>query len=545
MPDPIVTLTGFLGQNTKRRRRFLPEPVGVLSLNQKPSDRGDFRPWRAPLAVSGPVFASGRQTIYRMSADVRSSTQHWLGWNTVAHAIRGFDASDPSERTYFTGSGTPKWTDNIIGLSSTPYPNGTRELAVPAPVQTPPTPTLVTDGATGDARRIYYVFTWVNDLGWESAPSPPVLAPEAKPGAIIGLTVSETPPAGSYGINRLRWYRTQTFPGALAEAEFFFLREYATGATGMQDDARALGEQLGTEGWDALPSTAKGLTACWNQFAAAIVGKSVRFCEPGFIYAWPLDYEYRTKATPVALAVFGGRLVCLTTAGALVYTGQHPDSMDEKPMALAPCVAERAVASTDEWVAWAGADGAYYLGPDGSRCITEDVLEPEQWQAMNPSSMVFSPLFLGRRGFVFGTYNDGTSKGFVVDVKTGEFYALATGYDAHYWDRLQRKLFVLSGTALSEWDAGATNMTATFRSKVFRKTTREEAMDLEILSTGQATVRIFTEDASQLIDTDAPLVQRFERAVGAGIHKVTNGLAGRDWQVEIVTTGTVEALGIE
>ena len=168
--------------------------------------------------------------------------------------------------------------------------------------------------------------------------------------------------------------------------------------------------------------------------------------------------------------------------------------------------------------------------------LTEETVEPEQWRAMQPNTIVGSPLFIGRRALYFGTYSDGTSKGFVVDVKTGEFYPLATGYDAHYWDRLQRKLFVLSGTSLFEWDAGSTFMTATFRSKVFRKTYREEAMDLEVLGTGTATVRVLTENPA--LDTDAALVQRFERTVHAGI-------AGRDWQVEIVTTGTVEALGIE
>ena len=102
---PIAQETVFLGANTKTHRRFLPEGVGRASLNQKPSEEGDFRPWRVPLAISGPVIPSGRTTIYRLGQDTASSTDFWLSWTTIVHAIRGFDASDPTERTYFTGSG--------------------------------------------------------------------------------------------------------------------------------------------------------------------------------------------------------------------------------------------------------------------------------------------------------------------------------------------------------------------------------------------------------------------------------------------------------
>ncbi|WP_230685400.1 hypothetical protein, partial [Streptococcus pneumoniae] len=85
--------------------------------------------------------------------------------------------------TYYTGDGTPKWTDNSIGLTGgPPYPQASRELAVPAPT-TAPAIALTTDGTGTDATR-YYVETFVNDLGWESAPSPISTGLVCKPGAI-------------------------------------------------------------------------------------------------------------------------------------------------------------------------------------------------------------------------------------------------------------------------------------------------------------------------------------------------------------------------
>ena len=58
------------------------------------------------------------------------------------------DADDTTERTYCTGSGTPKWTSNAIGLTGgPPYPQATRELSVP----TPTTPALTRWASTSRA----------------------------------------------------------------------------------------------------------------------------------------------------------------------------------------------------------------------------------------------------------------------------------------------------------------------------------------------------------------------------------------------------------
>jgi hypothetical protein len=359
--DLIAELSGFLGCNLRREPRSLPKEVGVSSINQRPGNEGYLQPWREPLAVSpAPVVPSGRLTLYRMGRDTANAAQFWLSWPVMVHVATGFETNDPAERTYFTGAaGGPQWVDNTFSLASTPYPGATRLLAVPQPTIAP-TASLVTDGPSGDPRRLYYCFTWVNELGWESAPSPPVLAPLAKPGAILNLSTTETVPAGNYGVTALRWYRSQTTSTA-GEAEFFFLRQYAIGASGMQDDARDLGaDVLPTEAATlrlALPITASWLTDCWNEFAAALVERSIRFCEPGLIYAWPLGNEYTMTDRPVALAVFARQALVLTTAGAELFFGDQPEAMNRKPLQLAACVSPRSLVTGDYWCAWAAADG--------------------------------------------------------------------------------------------------------------------------------------------------------------------------------------------
>ena len=143
----ILRLSGFLGENRALHPLNLGDSVGTLSLNQNPA-RGDLRPWRAPLTVA--TVPAGRNTIHRMGRDAPSDTNYWLSWTGVVHAVRGFIADDTTERTYYTGDGFPKWTDNTLALASTPYPTAWRQLGVPAPATAP----LLTPRSPGLARLL-------------------------------------------------------------------------------------------------------------------------------------------------------------------------------------------------------------------------------------------------------------------------------------------------------------------------------------------------------------------------------------------------------
>lgn len=548
MPS-LVELTGFLGQNIAQQPRFLPSGSGTLSLNQKPSPAAEFEPWRVPLAVSGPpTLVSSAATLYRMGRDTPSTSDYWLSWTQRVHAIRGFDPEDSTERTYFTGNGVPKWTSNLIALASAPYPTATRLLAVPQP-DIAPIVTIDTDGPSGDPRQNTYVYTWVNDIGWESAPSPPFLAPAAKVGATLDLDPPATVPAGNYGITKIRWYRTEVT--GENSANFFFLREYTLGASGQMDDARALDEDspLVTAAFLNLDDDASWLTTCWNQFAAAIVGKTVRTCQATYIYNFPLEGEYIMHSTPLALAAFAQRLLVLTSDGAEILTGTDWNSLDQKPLPLPVIVSPDSLVVLDATAdslsggaMWATSDGLFYYGTDGQRNLTIGAMRPEQWRALHPETMKG---FL-YKGLYVGFYNDGSGlKGIVVDPSNPVgVYPLATGYSAGYWDPLLRELFVLDGTTLKRWDQGATFMTATFRSKLARQQATIEAEWIELLCKGTVGVKVWTDDP-EADDEDDALLLRYDESVGSGQHRMPDGSAGRDWQVEISTAGRVLGLIIE
>ena len=309
----------------------------------------------------------------------------------------------------------------------------------------------------------YYVYTTVTDIGEESAPSLPSLPITLKQNAIVTLTNFSTP-SGSYQINRYRIYRTET---GSSETEFYFLREILSSLTTTTDDNRTLGEVLPTTDWLMPPTDLNHLTGMWNGMMAGISGRSVRFCEAYVSYAWPIAYEILASNTaPVALGTFGQTLVILTNGSPITVSGGSPDAMDEQPTTfLQACVSSRSVVSMGHGVVWASPDGLAYIGQAGARLLTDGLLLREDWQLLNPSSII--GCMFERRYFGFYTVG-GVKKGFVIDVDSANgIYFFDFGVDAVYVDHLQDILYVLDGANIKKWDFG-TALTVTFKSKLFR-----------------------------------------------------------------------------
>lgn len=458
-----VNISAFGGAVLATEPKLLADRVAVDSRNHKPG-RGDLRPWNQPLTVT--TVPVGTKTIYRMGRDVPSDTQYWLTWPTVVHAIHGFTSGDTTERTYYTGSGAPKQTNNVIGLASPPYPSAYLNLGVPAPASALVlTPLSAGSSATTEIR--YYTYTYVTSQGDESAPAPVSLQVTCKTDATFTISNIEVPPAGPTGINRVRIYRTQSTLGG--DADFFFLREELATIGTTTDDGRALGELIPTDGWLPPPATLSNLTAMWNGMAAGIVpgDGSVRYCIAYKPYAWPVALEtLPPNAKAVALGVFGQRLLVLTTGKPVLVAGSSPESLDEQPLEMAQaCMASRSAVSLGHGVAWAAPDGLAYFGEGGAKLVTAGILTREQWQAMNPASMTGAAF----EGAYFGSYLDAGNvrRGFFIDCTNPDgIFFLDQGFETMYQDESRDALFVLDGTNLRKWDAGAALMTAVWRGKV-------------------------------------------------------------------------------
>jgi hypothetical protein len=217
------------------------------------------------------------------------------------------------------------------------------------------------------------------------------------------------------------------------------------------------------------PDDLKNLITLWNGMAAGISGDSVRYCEQYKMHAWPVAYETLCPETPVALAVFQKNLLILTTGRPRLVYGSAPEAMDDTPVEfIAACIAPQSVVSFGHGACWATSDGLAYVGSVGvPRLVTDGLMLLDDWQAINPATIVGCQF----NGLYFGFYDSGAGvlKGFMLDPLQPEkgIYFLSTGYSAAFFDALSEEMYVLDGLNIKKWNAGASNMTVTHKSKVF------------------------------------------------------------------------------
>lgn len=545
----MLRFAGFGGEARGPNPKMLAENLMTRSLNQKPG-RGDFRPWRTPLTVE--TVPSGRKTIYRMGREIVSDSNYWLSWPTFVHACRGFEAENTTERTYFTGDGVPKVTDNIMALTSAPYPTAARILGLPAPATAMVAVAAGNGTATAQTEDVVYTYTYGNDWGWESAPGPAV-ALTKKTDETATLSGIAAPPSGNYGIDKIRIYKAES---GNSTTSYFFHRELPIGTTSTTDDNRAIGEVLETMDWLPPPSDLKFLTPLWNGMFAGISGNSVRFCEPYVPYAWPIAYDViPPDGTPVGLGVFGQNLLVLTTGRPLVVTGSSPEGADQQPLEFSQgCVSAESVVSMGAGVAWASNDGLCWFGAGGAKIITAGVMTREDWLALKPETIIGKMY----EGLYFGSYNDGSGrKGFLIDPNGGGIYFLGAGYEAMHFDELQDQLYVLSGANIQRWDGGLTFMQALGRSKVFALPVPVNFGALEVLAdTYPVTVAIEArgidpaEVSAVIADrgvhtSPASGVLRYEVNVPSRAPvPLPGGFSAQDWQIEVLTGAAVLSVSV-
>ena len=524
----VLRIASFLGENRAINPKLLAAGVGTVSRNHKPG-RGDLRPWRQPLNVA--TVPAGRNTIYRMGRDVASDANYWLSWTGVVHAVRGFDPDDTTERTYYTGDGTPKVTDNVMGLAAPPYPTTSKPLGVPAPLLAP----IITAGTPGteEIGNFFYVYTFVTNWGWESAPSPVSNELETQGDTPITVTNFSAPPAGNYQIELIRIYRTEA---GSTTSDFFFVAEIPVGDTSYVDDKTHLAEVLPTKTWTTPPDNLRNLHALWNGMLAGISGNSVRFCEAYTPYAWPIQYDVvPPDSTPVALGVFGQTLLVLTTGRPVVVAGSGPDAMDQRMLEMAQaCIAPRSAVSMGYGVVWASNDGLCFYGADGARVLTAGIMLRDDWQALKPATIIGQMY----EGLYFGSYDDGSGrKGFFIDPSSngGGMYFMDSGYPAMHFDQLQDQLYVLEGTSVRRFDAGPL-MTTRFRSSITRlpKPVTSFAIAEVVADAYPCTIRIWADGAlvhEQAVNSSTPF-------------RLPSGFIAQEWQAEIETANPVLSVAI-
>ena len=191
------------------------------------------------------------------------------------------------------------------------------------------------DYSTGLPR--VYVYTWVNEAGWESAPSlvsphhawddtrSEDLASLVPDGASVTVTYGSNPTAGSSGI-RKRLYRSVA---GLGQAAFRFVAEVSGGDRTTTDDKpdAELGALLYTQTWLPIPIDVNGL-AVWGNRMVSWRDKEVFFSVQGTMHAWPATNYRAIQHNVVRCVEIGGALVILTDGPPYIAIGSNPATMN-------------------------------------------------------------------------------------------------------------------------------------------------------------------------------------------------------------------------
>ena len=430
----------------------------------------------APLAGFGAAAASLDKpgtilSLYRFGQDVSGDANYWFHWTTDVDVARGMVFGDTTEKTYFTGDGAyPKYTDNTVALSGTQYPSVSYRLGVPVPTAAP-TLSSITGSVSGTASAISIVYTYVDDNGWEGAPSPALAVNEIYQGQTVNLSGFEGVVAGyrMSSASYCRVYVSDTNGAFRYVGRTSTLGIGATFSFVYNADTVTSGDLISTA-FDPPPATLKGLAGLHNGMMAGFTGIDVYICEPYKPWAWSTDYVITAEHPVVALSSYDQTLVILTKGLPVVAPGSDPSSFTPLPLKgfRQACVSKRSVVQIAGGVMYACPDGMAFISAAGTQVVTSVGFARAEWQALKPESIVG---FRAEDRYV-GFFDTGTKKGaFLLDMGSPKqpFCFIDVHATAGYNDLLNDGLYLVqTGTNTVKRLFGGAPLRYTWRSKKFK-----------------------------------------------------------------------------
>lgn len=471
------------------------------------------------------------KTIYRFGQDTPGDSNYWFTWDTNVHVVKGPIAGDVTERTYFTGDGYPKVTDNSIALASTPYPAAAYKLGVPAPTMAPFTAVNNEGDTTETLETRAYVYTYVTAWGEEGQPSDPTLVDLYPASQTVTLTFG-TVPTGNYNLATLRVYRTAI---GTSGTNYYFVAEIPVSTSTYTDEVLGtdLGEPLPSLSWSMPPDDMEGLIAIPNGFLAGFSGRDIYFSEAYYLHAWPIEYSQSVDYPIVALGQFGQSLVVLTTGSPYMLTGSDPSSMTLQKLDFEQsCLSAKSVSRLGNGVAYSSPDGLAYIGPDGMQILTDNFFTRKEWQTLKPETIIAAQ----HDGRYYAFFDDGTNKGgFILDPKSNgsPFVFTSQYYDGLYNDLRNDALYGVRQGAISKLEGSASLLGYTWRSKQFLLPRPQNFRIAQVIAADYASLTVMFYLDGELKYTATPTSQN--------PFKLPGGFRGRVLEVEISGTSTVIA----
>jgi hypothetical protein len=391
----LIHLKDFGGLVPKASDRALPPNFASVAQNAQLYS-AQLRGLRQPLAVADlsaePFTVQRAYRLYDGSTSISDAVGTWVAFDSDdINFVRGAVKNDQFDRYYAAGS-----TQTPVVASAAGWVAGTPiyDLGVPAPTAKP-TVTPPAPGTVDETRA--YVYTFVNEWGEESAPSPasdPLTGDIAGTWALTGLETAFTGGLTPNPLAKVRIYRTVV---GTASVDYRFVTEldpptatYNDVGDGTPDaggyitsvDQIALNEPLPSLGWTTPPNGLRGLVNMANGIMVGFVGRDLYFSEPYRPHTFPIEYQVSVDSEIVGLGVYQSGVVVCTTANPYVATGTHPRSISLTRLDdVEPCLSQRSIVNSIDGVLYASQNGLIMVNQSGAFNVTEPLMTRNEWRA--------------------------------------------------------------------------------------------------------------------------------------------------------------------
>jgi len=231
--------------------------------------------------------------------------------------------------------------------------------------------------------------------------------------------------------------------------------------------AQLPGPTLESTAYDMPPTNLQALIALPNGCLAGISDNRLCLSEPYKPHAWPTAYQYSADYPGVSLGILGTTVVMTTTGTHYVATGTDPSAYAfERASTSYPCVSKRGTVSMPGGVCWPTHHGLALQSPGGVVIITEGLFKRDEWQAINPSTLI-AETYDGRYVGVFQRAGSSVQQVMLLDPSDrSALFEATVQADGLYADVRNGALYVLRAAKVQQWDAG-TRLQMDWQSKEF------------------------------------------------------------------------------
>lgn len=228
-----------------------------------------------------------------------------------------------------------------------------------------------------------YVFTYVDELGEESAPSPASVMLSVRPDMDVAVDfLTHAQPDNRAAVAKRRLYRTVT---SSSSTEYQFVADVPMSQSQFIDALTDMevGETMPSAGWDPPPDGLAGLVAVPGGFMAAYKEKTVYFSETAAPHAWPIKYAVSCDSLIRGLAVVGNGIYVLTDEYPELITTSGPASAERAIVPFAQsCTGARTIQTSSGGVLYASPDGICQMVGMLVVVLSQAYLSKEKWREM-------------------------------------------------------------------------------------------------------------------------------------------------------------------